>query len=365
MRRQRVLEQRRRERDARNRKTILIGLGCISGFLVAAGFTLAFWLHESARQEAEHQALLGRRAALRAELLVSEPLRPERAAALLRRIDETRAEWQSGPDADAILRQADGARAVLAAAEASAAFAGDLARLQREFEAAGGAADWRQWHDRLVGLQTRAPKGATELATQAEALRERVDHGWFEALLATGTAPGVPAADAARQLATAAGLLEERIASHRRNAAAEQRWLEVQRKFVPVFDKAQQAAFPAAAIAARPWQDLRPPEANWVTSSGTALTHSADRGSLSIACTGTARGVVMLRRDGWHACVLAFDLQLDRGTATVFARADREIGDRGAGGLHVTTSATDQPDAVTVPAGRAVRVELTAIGDKV
>ncbi|MBM4063898.1 MAG: hypothetical protein FJ265_22795, partial [Planctomycetes bacterium] len=84
-----LLAQRRREREQKNRRVILLGIGYVAAFLLVAAVAAFFWFRESARAEAEHQALLERRAQLRTELLGTDGLKPELAPALLARIEAT------------------------------------------------------------------------------------------------------------------------------------------------------------------------------------------------------------------------------------------------------------------------------------
>lgn len=364
-----LLAQRRREREQKNRRVILLGIGYVAAFLLVAAVAAFFWFRESARAEAEHQALLERRAQLRTELLGTDGLKPELAPALLARIEATRAEWEDGPDAAAIKQRAEQAKTVAADAAALAAFGGEIAALQRDLDAADKNPDtWQKLHERLAALSPRLPKGAHELHAQVETLGARTDEGWFEVLAAAGAAAGQDARAALALLLKAEDLGADRRDAAQKQPKEQKLWLDRLHKLAPALDAAEKAAFPEAAIAAVPWQDLQPKEADWVTSKSSELRRRADAEGLTLENPGSPQAhnaVVILRHDAWHACALAFDVQVDRGAVQLFGRSFAEVGDTGAGGVLLTTSESKRPDAVLVPAGKEVQVELRVVGDEV
>lgn len=366
-RQQRLLEERRREHDEQNRAVIRTGLISLAGFFVVAGLTVFLLVRNFQQKEAERQAVLAAHASLRAELLAPDALRPQSAAALLRRIDETKTVWQVGPDADAIAQQGKLAREVLEVARVRDALAGEVAALQREVAAGSHPIDgWRRLGERVAAVQARLVKGDGDLQAQVGALVERVDAGWFDALVADAGTNGRDPRAALRSLTAAVDLGTARRDAAERDRAAQHRWKERLRGLAPAFDAAAQAVYTPTAIGAVPWSDLQPPEAAWVASRTENLTRRVDRDGLRLACTRTERpqsGVVVLRHDSWHGCALSFDVRLEAGSAVLFGRSREQIDERNGGGLVVTT-ATGRSDEVTLPAGQDVHVEMVVVGDR-
>lgn len=359
----------REQHDAENFVAIRNGLIAIGGLVLIAVLGVAIWQREVAQREAARIAAVERSAKLRAELIADQPLTPELARELLRRIEARAAEWTATPDAPAIRAQADQARGVLAEATAHAAFANDVAFLQKEADAGGKPHDaWRQLHGRLAALQPRAANVPAALRAQFDAVADRVAAQWFDALQAAGTAKGAEPRAALALLTAAADLGEDQLQATKAHGTRQQRWRDAVHKLHAIRDPAEQALFAPAAIAGVAWQDLRPPEADWVTGRAANFTRTADRDGLRLVCAGgerAANGVVVLRRTSWHAAALSFTVKLERGSAVVFGRAFAQIADKNAGGLHLVTAAPTRADAVQLPAGRDVPVELTVVGDRI
>lgn len=362
------LDQRRLDRAAKARIALRNSLLWIGGFVLVAGTLLWVWLDSAAAKENERAARAKRREELRTELLADGNLTPERAPRLLQRIEATRTEWAATPDSDAIERQAEQARGVVKNAATSAAVAADLTALERDLAADGKTLDtWQQLHDRTKALHARTDKGATAILAQIDAIGVRVDVGWFEALQAAGTAAPSPAAGLA-PLTQALDLGIDHATAQGTKREEKAVWMKRQAGLVPHLDAAQRAAFDDRAISAVAWQDLHPTEADWVVSRTGNVTRKLEGDTLTVRSGADQRGassVLVLRHQSWHACSLAFSLRLDQGRVVLFGRATTQFGEKDAGGLVFTTSAgADAPDAIVVPAGREVAVELTLVGDQ-
>lgn len=360
-----LLAKLQHERAERTRQSMRMGLMWIGGFLVVAGIGGFVWYQSAAKAAQQRADQLAHYTALRTELLDEASLAPEKAQALLRRIDATRAEWEHGVDADKIERQAELARAAATNAAAQQAVAADLGALQKELASAGKTADaWKGLHEKALAVRARVPKAAADLHKELDQLLDRIDAGWFDALLAQGAAAAPNAAVA--PLVAAEDIAVEAVEATAKSRPAQDAWKQRLQELTPRLDAAMKAAYTDAAIAAVPTQDLKTQEADWVPSTGSSLVRKLQGDTLSLQVDGGKNahsGLVVLRRQAWHACALSFDVKLDRGKAELFARAHSQFAGKSTGAVVLAT--TEAPGAVVVPAGQEVHVEVTVVGDQV
>ena len=363
------LEQRRRMLAARQRRMTLLGVGSVVGFVLVVGtVSLVMW-HNGVQREAERAAWLQHMAELKAELLPTEALTPSRAAALQQRIEATRAEWEKGPDADSLSRQAEQVKILVATEKARQGVAAEISALQAGAKATGtDLATWANLTERATALQTKVAKEPAEVRAEVDAAVETVVAGRFDALQRAASATGTEPRAALEHLQTADDLAELRLEALKKTPAAQAAWRERLKALVPAFDAAAKSVFTQAAVEAVALQDLRAPAANWVASKAENVVSKPAPDGIDIECKsdhGGKSGVLVLRHEQWHAVSLSFDVELASGTAVLFARTNTQMSDRGAGGLVLTTNPTDKPDQVTVPAGQPVHVDLTVVGDAV
>jgi hypothetical protein len=357
--------QRKREREDAARRSLQQSLIWIGGATVVLTIGGIWWWTSSQRAEAERAARAEAYAALRTELLAPSGLEPAKAGALLQRIEATTEQWQGGLDADAIQRQASQAKAVLANHALANTVGAELTTLQQELTAPDkSAAAWQGRRERARALQAKVAKTPGELQTSARTLLATVDVEYFNALVAAGDSATASDAKAALASFTAALDLATDATETGKDRAAQAPWQQRRRDLLARYDGAAKAALGGAA-SGEPAPELRSTEADWVTGNTGTVTRTMQGDAVVLACPGGDKaksGVVVLRHHSWHACELSLEVELT-GKATLFARTHGALGDKGAGGLVLATTAA--PGAVVVPAGKPVHVALRVVGKEV
>lgn len=353
----------RAEHDAKNRALFHSGMLWL-GVLAVCSIGIGAWWKSAvdARHSAREQAI-AEQAAMRAELLPSKPLTPESAAALLQRIEADRARWMSSPDRTAVLQQIDRARSIVDENQREVALAAALDSAERQLDAGIVAMDlWRALHERLHSLRAAAGTGP---AARLAAVEERVDTGWFDALI--GAASKEDPAAALHDLTAAEDLAGCMLAGVGHDRAREQAWRMRLHALTPRFDAASAAAFDAAAAARKPWIDLLPgtQDADWKASHGAAIARTLTGPELSLRCQEGDRAhsaIVALRNHDWYAAQGTVEVKLEAGEAALFFRSKRVFDLRRGGGIALRTEPAE--GAVFAAADRPISIEWTIVGDR-
>ncbi len=358
-----LLERWRAERDAKNKAAFRLGAWCLLAFVVFGGAIGALWMHELESRRVAHETMAAEQASLRAELLPVEPLTPIAAAALLRRIDDKRARWESHPDRVAIQRMAETARGIVEADIRQRHVHDTLDASERQLDAGIVAMDlWRSMHEKLRAI---AHDSGPDVAERLARLEERADAGWFDALLAHASSS--EAATALDDLTAAADLASCNLAHAGRDRVLEQGWRMRVHTLTPRFDAAFLAATTEASIDAATWTDLLPgtQDSDWVPNRGSEVTKQLDHDALLLRCadgTHAHPAIVSCKRPDWYAARGSLQVQLDSGSIALFCRSRREFDPRRGGCVSIACDGSE--GSMPVRASQPVLVEWTVVGNR-
>ncbi|MGB3968749.1 MAG: hypothetical protein WBO45_18590 [Planctomycetota bacterium] len=355
---------------AARRRQVLLGGVSVGGFLVVGVCVLVWWLHQQSVENAAREEIERAQTALRSEVAALSLDDAAQATRVVRRLEETKAQWGQWRTADQFAQLLERAQAAVAAANTTHALQQAVVDLEQKAAAQPRElAAWATMHDRGNALVIESKAADKEMKQRLLACVDRIDEGYLGALRAAVAAGGADARATRGWLITAEELALAKVgaAERSRDGALRKRWDDEFLALAKQEDGLAAAAYDAATIAGVPWQDLLPgtQTADWVHSATPGLDHKVEGGALTIAAADAGAkgsGIVVLKNRTWRHCQVECEATLLGGSATVLLRAGKRADPRASAALKLGLA--EGKDVVVLPAGQPTTIGALLVGDR-